>query len=71
MESLSNHDPKNLIPTQKLLPLYEENSNLYLFTKDSFQQTSARIGNKPLLFEINRLESIDIDNPDDWELPVR
>ena len=63
-----NHDPKNLIPTQKLLPLYEENSNLYLFTKDSFQQTSARIGNKPLLFEINRLESIDIDNPDDWEL---
>ena len=45
-----NHDPDNLIPTQDLEPWYEENSNLYIFTSDSFQKTNARIGKKPKLF---------------------
>jgi len=66
--SAVNHDPDNLIRTQDLEPWFEENSNLYIFTADSFAQTGARIGRRPLLFEMPRLESIDIDDEDDWRL---
>ena len=62
-----NHDPQNLIPTQELEPWYEENSNFYFFTRESFISTGARIGKKPKIFVTPKLESIDIDNPDDWD----
>ncbi len=65
-----NHDPDNLIPTQNLEPWFEENSNLYLFTKDSFAQTRARIGKRPMIFESPPFESIDIDTPADWDFAV-
>ncbi len=63
-----NHDPKNLIRTQDLEPWFGENSNLYLFTKESFVQTGARIGEKPMLFETPRSESADIDDQEGWDL---
>lgn len=63
-----NHDPNNLIRTQDLEPWFEENSNLYIFTGESFAGTNARIGKKPMMFETPRLESIDIDDQTDWEL---
>lgn len=61
-----NHDPKNLIRTQDLPPYMEENSVCYLFTAKSFATTDARIGEKPILFETPRLESVDIDEKSDW-----
>jgi CMP-N-acetylneuraminic acid synthetase len=66
--SAVNHDPDNLIRTQDLEPWFEENSCLYLFSRDSFNSTGARIGRTPLLFETPPLESLDIDEPHDWEL---
>lgn len=63
-----NHDPDNLIPTQDLEPWYEENSNLYIFTKDSFTATDARIGRKPMMYPTPKMESVDIDTPEDWAL---
>lgn len=60
--SVVNHDPENLIPTQYLSPLYEENSCLYVFTKEAFMKRSRRIGLTPLMFKIPRIESIDIDD---------
>ena len=36
-----NHDPDNLVRTQDLEPWFEENSNLYIFTRDSFAKTAA------------------------------
>jgi CMP-N-acetylneuraminic acid synthetase len=63
-----NHDPDNLIPTQELEPWFEENSCLYLFTKSSFEKTDARIGENPIMFETSKLESVDIDEPQDWQL---
>ncbi len=62
-----NHDPNNLIPTQDLEPWYEENSNLYLFTQESFKKTNARIGANPMIFVTPPMESSDIDTPDDWK----
>lgn len=61
-----NHNPDNLVRTQDLDPYYEENSCLYIFTKDSFYKKYARIGAKPLLFETPKIESIDIDDNEDW-----
>lgn len=66
--SAVNHDPNNLIRTQDLEPWYEENSNLYIFTSESFSTTQARIGKQPLMYETPRLESIDIDDAVDWQL---
>lgn len=66
--SAINHDPDNLIRTQDLEPWYEENSCLYLFSRESFAATNARIGKLPVLFETPPLESVDIDGQADWDL---
>lgn len=61
-----NHDPDNLIRTQDLEPWYEENSCIYLFTRESFAKTGARIGQHPMMYETPPLESLDIDEPHEW-----
>jgi CMP-N-acetylneuraminic acid synthetase len=62
-----NHNPKELIRTQDLEPLFEENSGFYIFTKDSFKNAdNKRIGVRPLMFEIDKIEAIDIDEPSDF-----
>jgi len=62
-----NHNPEELIRTQDLPPLYEENSNFFIFTKRSFAESdNKRIGNKPHMFEIDKLEAVDIDGPLDF-----
>ncbi|MBC7405202.1 MAG: acylneuraminate cytidylyltransferase family protein [Cytophaga sp.] len=66
--SAINHDPDNLIRTQDLEPWFEENSNLYVFSQASFASTNARIGNKPLMFEMGRTESVDIDDQESWHM---
>jgi CMP-N-acetylneuraminic acid synthetase len=63
-----NHDPTNLIRTQDLEPWFEENSNLYIFSPESFAATTARIGKKPILFETPRAESADIDDQEGWDI---
>lgn len=68
--SAVNHDPDNLIRTQDLEPWFEENSNLYIFTRASFAKTNARIGKKPMMYEGPQFESIDIDDPQDWDFAV-
>lgn len=63
-----NHDPHVLLRTQDLPPVYEENSCLYLFTRESFERHGNRIGERPLLFEIPRDEAWDIDEESDWSV---
>jgi CMP-N-acetylneuraminic acid synthetase len=63
-----NHDPENLLRTQDLEPWYEENSNLYIYSKESFGKANARIGQNPILFETPTTESQDIDNQIDWQI---
>ena len=58
-----NHNPSELIRTQDLPPVYEENSCIYVFSKESFEAAGQRrIGQKPMMFETDRIESIDIDD---------
>jgi len=64
-----NHNPKELLRTQDLEPLFEENSNFYIFSKESFENSNKkRIGIKPQIFEVNKLEAVDIDEPEDFKL---
>ena len=57
-----NHDPEDLIPTQELDPVYEENSCIYVFTRESFARKQRRIGARPLMFPTPPMESVDIDD---------
>ena len=63
-----NHDPNILLRTQDLPPVFEENSNLYLFTRDGLEQQKSRIGQRPLLFEIDPIEAWDIDEEADFQI---
>lgn len=63
-----NHDPAVLIQTQDLPPIYEENSCLYLFTRENLAKKHHRIGDRPLMFEIDADEAWDIDEELDFEI---
>jgi len=64
-----NHNPEELLRTQDLEPIYEENSSLYIFSKESFRGAdNKRIGANPQMFEVDKLEAVDIDEPEDFKL---
>jgi CMP-N-acetylneuraminic acid synthetase len=63
-----NHDPNVLLRTQDLPPVYEENSCLYIFTANTLKSRLNRIGERPYLWEISRIESVDIDEEFDFIL---
>lgn len=64
-----NHDPHEMLRTQDLPAILEENSNLYIFSRESFEQSGKRrIGLKPYMLEIDKLQAIDIDEEEDFIL---
>ncbi len=63
-----NHNPLELIQTQDLPPVYEENSCLYIFTRENLLKRHHRIGEAPLLFEIDPEEAWDIDEELDFAI---
>ncbi|MRR32864.1 acylneuraminate cytidylyltransferase family protein, partial [bacterium] len=63
-----NHNPAILLRTQDLPPVYEENSCLYLFSRQTLEQRRNRIGERPYLFEIEREEAQDIDEEIDFTI---
>ena len=63
-----NHNPAILLRTQDLPPMYEENSNLYIFSGEQLVRTRNRIGARPMIFEIDRLEAWDIDLETDFRI---
>jgi len=63
-----NHDPTELLRTQDLAPLLEENSNIYIAPTELIRRTRLRIGENPNLFQMDAAEAIDIDDQFDFEL---
>ena len=63
-----NHNPSILLQTQDLPPVYEENSCLYIFTRETLQQQRNRIGLRPFMFEIDAEEAWDIDEEIDFKI---
>ncbi len=66
--SAINHDPAVLLRTQDLPPVYEENSCLYLFDAETLKRRGNRIGERPLLYELDPHEALDIDDEWDWAI---
>jgi CMP-N-acetylneuraminic acid synthetase len=56
-----NHNQNILLRTQDLPPIYEENSCMYIFSKEILLNKHNRIGDRPYLFEIDEIEAQDID----------
>jgi CMP-N-acetylneuraminic acid synthetase len=63
-----NHDPSVLLQTQDLPPVYEENSCFYIFSKEILTTRHNRLGEKPMMFEVNRDEAWDIDEEIDFRI---
>jgi N-acylneuraminate cytidylyltransferase len=63
-----NHERDELKRTQDLDPVYEENSNVYLFTEESLARRENRIGDDPAMFAMDALEAIDIDELVDFRI---
>jgi len=61
-----NHNPNELLQTQDLPPVFEENSCMYLFTPSKLLEKRHRLGDRPLMFEIPREEALDIDEEIDF-----
>ena len=52
--------------TQTLEPLFEINSGIFLAETGIYKQLQDRIGKKPYLFEVNDIDSFDIDWEEDF-----
>jgi len=63
-----NHDPDILLRTQDLPPVFEENSCIYLFTAQNLKKRKNRLGEHPMIFEIDPLEALDIDEESDFQV---
>ena len=61
-----NHMPGKLARTQDLEPVFEENSNFFIFTREAFLASGTRLGTRPILFETPPMESLEIDEPEDF-----
>jgi len=61
-----NHDPEVLLRTQDLPPIFEENSCIYIFQKETLIERHNRLGYHPLMFEISAVEAWDIDEKLDF-----
>ncbi|MBN2549646.1 MAG: acylneuraminate cytidylyltransferase family protein [Anaerolineales bacterium] len=63
-----NHNPAILLQTQDLPPVYEENSCMYIFTRDNLLRRRNRLGDRPLMYEIPAAEAWDIDEELDFAI---
>ena len=61
-----NHNPNILLQTQDLPPVYEENSCIYIFTRQILLERRNRLGERPLMFTIDAAEAWDIDEELDF-----
>lgn len=65
-----NHNPVKMEQTQDLPPYYEENSAFYIFKPEVIINLNSRIGTNPFFYPIDKIESVDIDNEDDWRFAI-
>lgn len=63
-----NHNPAILLQTQDLPPVYEENSCIYIFSRQTLAARRNRLGERPLMFPIPAAEAWDIDEEIDFAI---
>jgi len=63
-----NHNPAILLQTQDLPPVYEENSCIYIFNRQTLLNRRNRLGERPMMFELSPQEAWDIDEEIDFAI---
>jgi len=63
-----NFNPDCFPRTQELPDIYGETSIAYVFTKKSFLKNNRRLGQKPYIKEVGRIEAVDIDYPEEFDI---
>ena len=63
-----NFNPDYFPRTQDLPLIYGETSIAYVFTKESFLKHHRRLGIHPFIKEVDKIEAMDIDYPEDFEI---
>lgn len=63
-----NYELDNIPRTQDLPSLYEETSGFYIYRSKVMTELNRRIGNKPFIVEVGEIESIDIDEAEDFTI---
>lgn len=63
-----NYSLESIPRTQDLEPLYEETSGFYIYKYDVIKEMNRRIGNNPKMIEVSEIESIDIDEEEDFKI---
>lgn len=61
-----NYDVENIPRTQDLEPLYAETCGLFVYTKELITQKKRRVGDRPYLLEVSKIEACDINTKDDF-----
>ena len=54
--------------TQDLEPYYCETCGMYMFSKELMQKENRRIGHKPYLLSVSKVEALDINEPMDFDI---
>lgn len=63
-----NFDPAHFPRTQDLPIIYAETSIAYVFRRETFLTHNRRVGVRPFVQEVGRIEAMDIDYPEDFEV---
>ncbi len=63
-----NYELNNIPRTQDLEPFYEETSGFYIYKSNIITGLNRRIGETPYIVEVSEIESIDIDEAEDFEI---
>ena len=66
-----NYSLQHIPRTQDITPVYIENSAFYMFSRELWLKHRQRIGFRPYLAVTDRVEGVDIDNPEDFEFAER
>lgn len=63
-----NYELDDIPRTQDLPDLYEETSGFYIYKAEVIRKLNRRIGNNPYMVEVTEIESMDIDEKEDFEI---
>jgi CMP-N-acetylneuraminic acid synthetase len=63
-----NYNLKKIPRTQNIQPIFIETSAFYIFKRDVWCKEKQRIGNNPYISVVDKIEGMDIDDPDDFEM---
>ncbi len=63
-----NHNPDIMLPSQDMPAIYEDCSSFYINSVERLLKSKKRVGDNPILFELSKFESADIDTEDDFAL---